>query len=70
MQTLVLAKLVYGPHSQISMRIMSLSFFTRLSKYRLVVINTHLYRAGLKSMQPMQLPWAPRFWGPRAIVFG
>jgi len=28
MQTLVLAKLVYGPHSQISMRIMSLSFFT------------------------------------------
>jgi len=21
-------------------------------------------------MQPMQLHWTPRFWGPRAMVFG
>jgi len=26
-------------------------------------------RAGLKPMQPTQLYWAPRFWGPRAVVF-
>ena len=27
-------------------------------------------RAGLKPMQPMQLHWAPRLWGPRAMLFG
>jgi len=27
-------------------------------------------RAGLKPMQPMQLHWAPRPWGPHAMVFG
>jgi len=27
-------------------------------------------RAGLKSMQPMQLHWTPRLWGLRTIVFG
>jgi len=29
-----------------------------------------MVRAGLKPMQPMQLHWAPRVWGPRAMVFG
>jgi len=28
-----------------------------------------LHRVGLKPMQPMQLHWAPRIWGPRAMVF-
>jgi len=27
-------------------------------------------RASLKPMQPMQLHWAPRLCGPRAMVFG
>jgi len=27
-------------------------------------------RTGLKPMQPMRLHWAPRLWGPRAMVFG
>jgi len=27
-------------------------------------------RTGLKPMQPMQLHWAPRVWGPRPVVFG
>jgi len=26
-------------------------------------------RPGLKSMQPMQLDWAPRLWGLHAMVF-
>jgi len=26
--------------------------------------------AGPKPMQPTQLQWAPRLWGPRAMVFG
>ena len=26
-------------------------------------------RVGLKPMQPMQLQWAPRLWGPSAVVF-
>jgi len=27
-------------------------------------------RAGLKPMYPMQLHWAPRIWGPHAMVVG
>ena len=37
--------------------------------------QTVSFRTGLKAMQPMQLHWAPRLWGPaplgpRAMVFG
>jgi len=27
-------------------------------------------RVGLKAIQPMQLHWASRLWGARAMVFG
>ena len=29
-----------------------------------------VYRAGLKPMQPMQLHWAPRLWGPAPWCLG
>jgi len=33
-------------------------------------ISTGVTRAGLKPMQPMQLHWAPRLWGPAPWCLG
>ena len=33
------------------------------------VIYTYI-QAGRAGLKPMQLHWAPRVWGPRAVVFG
>jgi len=40
------------------------------SVYVILEKPTDTNRAGLKPMQPMQLHWARRLWGPRAMVFG
>jgi len=44
------------------------SYGTSLDEDYVIWMNTN--RAGLKPMQPMQLHWAPRLLGSRAMVFG
>jgi len=45
------------------------AFFIKVlfSKYHQTLKQIAMGRAGLK---PMQLHWAPRLWGRRAMVFG
>jgi len=45
--------------------------FLFLRELRTVCVpSTCVNRAVLKPMQPMQIHWAPRLWGPRAMVVG